>query len=368
VKVALHAGQLLQPVPGGVGRYVRALLRHVPATGIDVTAFGAGPRPGNLSDPVQWVDLGVPRGSWRYESWHRVRRPRLRLPADLVHAPSLAVPPPSGRPLVVTVHDVAFLRYPEVTTRRGRRFHERGLVLTRRDADLVITPSHFTRDELVREGFDAARVHVAVLGVDPPGPRQEAHLDAILDALDLAPPFVLTVGTVEPRKNLPALVDAVMQVRRRHPQLVLAVVGPRGWGDVPGLERAGVRRLGQLPWIAVDALYRRASACALVSHYEGFGLPALEALARGATLVCSDGSALGELVADAALRVDPRDTDAIAAALERALDDHAMRAELSTRGIARAHEFTWERCARAHAELYRRALGPSIGRDHAGSS
>jgi glycosyltransferase involved in cell wall biosynthesis len=141
-----------------------------------------------------------------------------------------------------------------------------------------------------------------------------------------------------------------------------------GWGNVSGLDRPGVRRLGPLPWLAVDALYRRASACALVSHYEGFGLPALEALARGAALVCSDGSALGELVGDAALRVDPRDTDAITAALGRALDDGALRAELGARGVARARELTWERSAHAHAALFAHALRAPIDSDRAGSS
>jgi glycosyltransferase involved in cell wall biosynthesis len=356
MNVALHAGQLLQPVPGGVGRYVRALLRHLPRAGVDVDAFAAGALPRNLTGSVRWRDLGWPRGSLRYEAWHRLRRPPVRAPGDLVHAPSLAVPPRGDRPLVVTVHDIAFIRYPEVTTARGVQFHQRGLELTERDADVVITPSSFTRDELLREGFDAWRVHVAPLGVDPPPPRPDEHVDAVLAALDLRDPFVLTVGTVEPRKNLPALVDAFELARRSHPDLVLVIVGPEGWGTADGLERPGVRRLGALPWVAVDALYRRASVCALVSHYEGFGLPALEALARGAPLVCSDGSALGEVVGDAALRVDPRDTEAIASALTRVLDDHELEADLRRRGPLRARQFTWERCAAVHAHVYATAI------------
>jgi glycosyltransferase involved in cell wall biosynthesis len=360
MNVALHAGQLLQPVPGGVGRYVRALLRHLPRQGVEVTAFAAGARPKNLSEPGPWVDLGPPHGSVRYEVWHRFRRPVVRarrVPGDVIHAPSLAVPPPGDRPFVVTVHDIAFLRYPENTTRRGEQFHRRGLELARRDADLVMTPSAFTREELLREGFDPARVHVAPLGVDPVVPMPERHQQAVLDALGLHVPFVLTVGTVEPRKNLTRLVEAFEVARAQFPDLVLAVVGPTGWGDVRGLDRPGVRRLGSLPWIAVDALYRRARVCALVSHYEGFGLPALEAIARGNPLVCSSGSALGEVVSDAALCVDPRDVHAIAAALERGIADETCRADLSRRGPERAAEFTWSRCAEAHAGLYERAIG-----------
>jgi glycosyltransferase involved in cell wall biosynthesis len=343
-------------VPGGVGRYVRALLRHLPASGIDVFAFAAGRAPASLDGRVRWTDIGHPRGSLRYEAWHRLRVLGPRLGADVVHAPSLAVPPRRTSPLVVTVHDIAFLRFPEVTTPRGKRFHTRGLELARRDADLVIAPSQFTHDELLREGFDAARVRVSPLGIDPVTALPDEHIDRILDALGLHEPFALTVGTVEPRKNLRRLVDAFSAVRRAHPDLTLAIVGPPGWGDVGDIDGAGVVRLGQLPWIAVDALYRRAHVCCLVSHYEGFGLPALEALARGATLVSSAGSALGEVVGDAALLVDPEDVDAIAAAITRAIEDDTLRVEMRERACRRAGRFTWERTAARHAEVYAEAV------------
>ncbi len=112
MRVAVHSGQLLQPVPGGIGRYEIALLRHLPDHGVEPIAFAAGTRPRSVARRVPWIDLGAPHGSARYELWHRLRRPELHIDADLVHAPSLAVPPVRDRPLIVTVHDVAFLRVP----------------------------------------------------------------------------------------------------------------------------------------------------------------------------------------------------------------------------------------------------------------
>src|SRR6266513_2199001 len=151
MKVAFHAGQLLQPVPGGIGRYVRAMLARLGDVGVDPIAFAAGARPAGLAQRVPWIDLGSPHGSVRYEMWHRFRRPAVRLPADIVHAPSLAVPPAGPIPLVVPVHDISFRRIPQVTTPRGVRFHTRGLDVARRDATLIIVPSAFTRQELERE-------------------------------------------------------------------------------------------------------------------------------------------------------------------------------------------------------------------------
>ena len=119
LKIACHAGQLLQPVPGGIGRYTHSLLRVLPTLDLDVVAFAAGARPSGVPRRVDWVDLGFPHGSVRYECWHRFRRPFVSLDADVVHAPSLAVPPVRDAALVVTVHDIAFLRVPHVTTRRG---------------------------------------------------------------------------------------------------------------------------------------------------------------------------------------------------------------------------------------------------------
>jgi glycosyltransferase involved in cell wall biosynthesis len=357
VKAALHCGQLLQPVPGGIGRYAHSLLRVLPTVDVDVVAFAAGTRPPGVPRRVEWIDLGKPYGSVRYELWHRLGRPAVDIPADVVHATSLAVPPVKDAALVVTVHDIAFLRVPHVTTRRGISFHRRALGVARRHADLVLTPSSFTRVELIREGFSPEHVQVAMLGVDMPAERTDADLDAALASVGIEPPYVLTVGTVEPRKDLPTIVGAVERLRTRtarKPDLV--IVGPPGWGRVENIDRPFVRRLGELPWPTVDALIRRSAACCVASRYEGFGLPALEAIARGAPLAIAEGTSLEEVVGNAALLFPAGDVEACTNTLERLIQDEELRGELADLGRARAGELTWQRAAEAHAAGYERAV------------
>jgi glycosyltransferase involved in cell wall biosynthesis len=356
VKVALHAGQLLQPVPGGIGRYEIALLRRLPDFGVEPIAFAAGARPRGVARHVPWIDLGAPHGSVRYEMWHRLQRPLVRIDADVVHAPSLAIPPVGGRPLVVTVHDIAFRRLPEVTTKRGYSFHTRGLDLARRHAALVVVPSIFTREELEREGFDPGRIEVVPFGVDPPAPRDPDEVDRAVARAGVEAPYVLTVGTVEPRKDVTTIARAVESLRRTRPDLTLVVAGPRGWGEVHGLDRSFVRAIGPQPWSVLDALYRRASVFCLASFYEGFGLPVVEAMARGLPTVATTGSAVEEIVQGAGALFEPGDVDACAAQIGRVLDDAELRTTMARAGVVRANELNWDRCAEGHSRAYARAL------------
>jgi glycosyltransferase involved in cell wall biosynthesis len=271
---------------------------------------------------------------------------------DVIHAPSLAVPPAGKTPLVVTVHDVAFLRHPEVFTARGVAFHRRGLAVAHREAAAIITVSEYTRAELVRAGFESERIHLAPLGIALPPQPTDAQVDKLVSEVGVTEPFVLSVGTIEPRKGLDTLAAAFMRVRRDHPDVMLALAGQQGWLEVPGLDGPGIRRLGKVDEATLDALYRRAMVCALPSRYEGFGLPALEAMARGCPVVASDVTALPGVVGDAGVLIPPGEIAVWAGAISDLLGDAAARAELSARGTARAATFTWDATATAHREAF----------------
>jgi glycosyltransferase involved in cell wall biosynthesis len=366
--VALHVGQLLQRIPGGIGRYTRALIDELPRAGVALSTFAAGDPSVALAESFpHFVELGHPYAPVRYELWHRFRAPRIRIQADVVHAPSMAIPPTGDRPLVVTVHDVAFLRHPELFTKRGVSFHTRGLELTRRDAAAIVTPSRFTHDELVREGFPPDRIHVIPHGIAVGPAPVPAELERRLRWAGVETPFVLFVGTVEPRKGLPILLRAMEAVRREHPDTTLVVVGRPGWGEVPDLDASFVRKLGATDDDVLDALYRTAAVVAVPSRYEGFGLPALEAMAHGAPVVASDATSLPEVVGDAGILVEPEAVDAWAGAVNRVLGDDDERSRLQRAGLERAAGFTWFGSAHAHRAAYLAARrGPTAAQDPPG--
>lgn len=357
MRVAVHVGQLLQPVPGGIGTYVANLLEALPGAGVTPVPFASGRVPPDAGR--RWpgfVPLGRPGPPLRYELWHRTRRPGLRVAAEVVHATSLAVPPAGGRPLVVTVHDVAFVRHPGLSTRRGVAFHRRGLRIARREAAAVVTPSEFTRGELVDLGFDPVRVHAVPHGAPAAAPAP-ADAAAVLARLGVAPPFLLFVGTLEPRKGIDTLTTAFARMRDAVPGLSLVLAGPRGWGEVTGLDDPGVRAVGRVDPGVADVLWRHALAAAVPSRYEGFGLPALEAMSRGCPVVASDATSLPEVVADAGVLVAPGDADAWADALRAVVTDPDRRAALGEAGARRAAGFTWAAAARAHARVYAAVAG-----------
>ncbi|KGF01248.1 glycosyl transferase family 1 [Actinomyces urogenitalis S6-C4] len=354
--------QLWQPVPGGSGTYIRELVQELYHSGARLAGLAAHHRRGPATHelglpaalPVRFARL--PRRVL-YDSWNTLHRPRAEeiLPGvDVIHATTWALPA-TGRPLVVTVHDVAFLRSPEHFTKRGNRYFHRALARTRREAAAVITPSLATADDCVAAGIPAHDITVIPHGVR----TIEVSAADVADFRSrhcVQHPYILWTGTREPRKNLPGLLEAFSLVAAERSDLDLVLVGPRGWGDA-GSARTGnvalsdrIHVLGHLSEFDLAAAYRGARAFCFPSHWEGFGLPVLEAMAYGTPVVTSRGTCMEEVVGSAGLLADPAAPGELAAQLITAAGP--AHDEFSSAGLERASRFTWEACAHAHAEVY----------------
>jgi glycosyltransferase involved in cell wall biosynthesis len=339
-------------VPGGTAvAALRTLDQLITIPDLTITGVGARHR----SDPIDELRPPIPCRSFPlpqpllYDLWARTGRPRIErlVPeADVVHATTILVPP-SRKPLVVTIHDLAFLHEPSRFTARGNRLFRASLDIVRRSADLVLCSSEATRHDCTNAGIGADRLRVVPLGVRagaPENPRSFAtwrRVNAIMN------PFVLFVGTLEPRKNLSLLMDAFAQLSSDTNDLDLVVVGPSGWGDAvsPSAEIADrVHMVGRVPDEVLASLYREAVVFCYPSLSEGFGLPILEAMVNGAPVVTSRGSSTEEVAGNAAVLVNPLDASDIARGIREALGD---RDRLVALGRERAAMFSW----RATAEL-----------------
>ena len=347
MRVLVVAQQLRRPVEGGIGTYARGLLQGLAPFGEEVTLWASRAprgRPDPLTNlgPVVASRLPAPA---LVRAWDRgLVRPPGR--PDVVHATSFAVPPAGRAPMSVMVHDLAWRHFPDAYPDRGRRWHEAALQRTLARAALLMVPSATVADDLLAAGAPPAKVEVVEEGCDHLAAPDDEAAGALLARLGVTGDFLLTVSTLEPRKNLPRLLAAYDTVRDRLPPLV--VVGPAGWGPQvrpgPGVVLAGLVTGGTL-----TGLYRRARVMAYVPLREGFGLPVVEAMSCGAPVVASAVPSAG----GAALEVDPFDVDAIAGALVRAATDDAGRAELVAAGTARAEALTWARAAEHHLRLWK---------------
>ena len=360
----------------GIGRYVRELVRALatsPPAGWEASLrlFVAGAR-GVPLPPAGCSYVASPLSERLHARlWHRLRLP---LPVELwtgrqhlFHATDFALPPtlPTTR-TVLTVHDLAFERYPQDTMPGMLRYLRTVVPRSVRRADCVIVPSEATRRDLIDlYGAPPHKVRLIYPGVEerfhPAGDAAEAAALRARYHLPAAP-LVLTVGTLQPRKNHLRLVQAFAQVADR---ATLVIAGGQGWGYEAVHET--VRRLGLESRVIftgfvddadLPALYRMATVFVYPALYEGFGLPVLEAMACGVPVVTSRVSALPEVSGpDAALLVDPHDVDGIAAALRRLLDEADLRQTLRERGLARAAAFSWRRTAEQVWALYAELAG-----------
>ena len=359
--------RLLHYNRSGIGRYLRHLygaLARLPAAESPL-AGGAPPRRAitllySRRDTERRLSGDFRGGTSWTPAHHRLERwalaaEGLRLRPDLWHAPDHVCPQPAGWRTVLTVHDLAFWRLPRTHAADSRAYYG-GLWRSARQATRIICVSQATRrDLLAATGVAEAKVRVVPEAPDPryrePGPPGPP-----------GPPYLLCVGTVEPRKNLESLFRALAALPpAARPEV--RIVGAPGL-DAPAIAalpaRLGiagsVRFLGRLPTAEVAALYRGALALVYPSLLEGFGLPVLEAMAAGAPVLAAARSSIPEVAGDAALLVDPEDTPAFAAAVQRVAESEALRQDLRRRGRERAAGFTWERTARETLAVFAEAL------------
>ena len=344
----------------GVGRYAtglaRALARSSEIDLIQVTAAGQQPpAPGSTSVAASKHPFSVEGG---FELAGIVRG----VSADLTHCTHFPTPLPAPHPLVVTMHDVTPLVVPGIMPsllkRIAYRWWNRRAVRT---ADHIITDAAFTIGEIERT-FPAAagRVTAIPLGVDDFASGPLGELREPLASVTKSP-YLLSMGSTRPHKDLPTLLSAFAIVAEKHPKLRLLLVGPGEAGyvasrmaAVPAAIRERVSFTGHADDDALRTLMAGAAAFAFPSRYEGFGLPPLEAMALGTPAVVAEAASLPEAVGDGALTFAPGDAGALAAQLEALLDDAALRERMCDAGLARAREMTWARTAEATVAVYRR--------------
>lgn len=365
MRIAIDA-RLVSYAVGGISQYTIRLVRALAATSTDdeilvLESQKAGPGT-PWPDAVRQVKLITPP----HNRLEQITLPMelLRVPADLLHSPDFIPPFRRRCRSVITIHDLAFLRFPHLLMAESARYYgqvDRAV----RSAEQIVAVSYSTRQDLLDLlEVDPQKITVIYSAAAPEcRPLDPAEAQERRAQLDLPERFILFVGTLEPRKNLPTLLEALPRVWKEH-RIPLVVVGGKGWLyesvymtlDRLRLTEEQVHLVGAIPSQQLAYYYGCASCLVMPSLYEGFGLPALEAMACGTPVVVSNVSSLPEIVGDAGLLVDPEDVEGLADTLIRLLSDEKLRRRLGQLGIQRAATFSWERTARETLAVYRRAV------------
>ena len=353
----------------GVGRYTQELVRHLgPALRNDRLVlfcfdFTRRGRPPGAPDaeyrPVRWCPGRLAQLAWNRMNWPPFEA--FAGDADVYHFPNFLLPPLRGGSSVVTIHDMSFLRYPDFAEARNLAHLTSRIEGTAQRADAVITDSRFSAEEIqTLLHVDGARVFPIPLGIadDFCAPDRET-VRRTVEALGIRRPYVLTVGTLEPRKNIPFLLDVFERLPDFDGELVIA--GAQGWQVAPILARmkaspraADIRFLEYVPDSRLPALYAGADLFVCASLYEGFGFPPLEAMACGTPVVSSAAGSLREILGDGAVLLDDFDAERWAHEVGTTLSDSGRRGTLVSAGRERAALYTWAETARRTAEVYRK--------------
>lgn len=285
--------------------------------------------------------------------------------ADIWHGPHYTLPLTLHLPRVVTIHDLTMIEHPEWHERSKVLFFGRMIPASIRRASAIICVSEYTAQQVKKYFQPSAPIIIAPHGVDAQtfSTKSQPNDSVLLENIGAREPYVAFAGTFEPRKNIPALIQSFARVRHHHPDLQLVLAGNEGWGTeevrdaiLTNKVATHVLRPGYLDNQTLAALYRHAAVVCYPSLAEGFGLPALEALACGAPLVSTTGSAVEEIVGEAATLVAPDDIDGLTDALEQLCSDPSLARKLGELGPQRARQFTWEASARKHFQAYEEAL------------
>ena len=353
---------------GGISAYERALAAKMPALDVDNEylllhsrkAKEALPAPAAARRVNCWTPAHHRLERWTLSGEILTHRPRL------LHMPDFIPPQSAGWRTIITVHDLTFLHYPMFLTAESRRYYNRQIESAVQRADAILSDSEATRKDILELlPVPPEKVTTVHLAQDARfAPQEETQIEALQKRLELPHEYILFVGTFEPRKNVNGLLNAYAQLRSRHPDApALILTGNPGWLFDETLALVERLQLGDtvmflksFPAEDLPVLYSGASLFVLPSHYEGFGLPVLEAMACGTVCVIANRASLPEIAGEAALRFDPDNIESIVAVLERTLADSALRADLRERGFARAREFNWEKCCRQTLAVYRSVL------------
>jgi glycosyltransferase involved in cell wall biosynthesis len=353
VRVVFDVSPLSHPLLG-IGNYIRGSLGglvEAAAGKHEIVALAPTSVKGNerIRSALAGLDLEIrtirlPFSHALRTAWSMAAHPaaeRLVGGFDVLHFSDWMYPPQREGLRATTIHDLVPLHFPDWVTPRTRAMHTRKYRNTAKTCDLVFVNSAFTgRDVVESLGVPPERVHVS-----RPAPKETFRTDG--ESADLGARYILTVATLEPRKNLGVLVEAHRLLGGA--DLALVLVGAEGWGAQPELDHSGVVRLGFVDDDELARLYRGAAVFAYPSRFEGFGLPILEAMASGVPVVASAHESMDEACGDAAVRADPESADAFARALEEAVAD---RGELVGRGLVHAARFSWLETGRAFLEGY----------------
>jgi glycosyltransferase involved in cell wall biosynthesis len=370
VKVALDVSAV-PPRIAGAGRYIAELARRLPDAGVSTTLVT---RRGDTERWRDWSPRAEVRGLVPNERVARLAYEACLVGAsvtardsDIWHAPHYTMPRRGSTPTVVTIHDLTFFTNPEWHERSKVAFFRRAITYSAEHARVLVSVSDFSA-RLIDAMIPAhAPIVVAPLGVElaifqPEDRDDESILRS--HALPADVPFIFFVGTVEPRKGLDVLLDAFGEIARDDHEVELWLAGQAGWGEGPieaQIEghpfHARIRRLGFVVDALLPVLYRHARAVTYPSRGEGFGLPVLEAMACGASVVTTDGTVMAEVAGDGARLVPVGNADALAASLADVLhssDDD--RRQWARRARGRAEHFTWEACVAQHLVAYEKAM------------